>query len=114
MEEQSDKTKLIDDYRRNTAQKPCKYLREGRVDECPFGNKCFYKHQLPDGTVVEGASPGTLRRRRRQRNATLMWDFLREREINMDGFDWSEENSDDDDDDELNQALIRLLLAHRQ
>jgi E3 ubiquitin-protein ligase makorin len=28
--------------------KECKYFNKG-VGECPFGNKCFYKHADKDG-----------------------------------------------------------------
>ncbi|VDK44634.1 unnamed protein product [Anisakis simplex] len=62
VEDANDKKKLIDDFRANAKQKRCKYMKKGNVDDCPFGNKCFYKHQLPDGTVVEGKSPRQLRR----------------------------------------------------
>uniref|UniRef100_A0A8R1HNM4 C3H1-type domain-containing protein n=2 Tax=Caenorhabditis japonica TaxID=281687 RepID=A0A8R1HNM4_CAEJA len=31
---------------------------------CPFGNKCFYKHQLPDGSIDPGESPHVRRRPR--------------------------------------------------
>lgn len=50
VEDQADKDKLTSLYQENMKQKQCKYVKEGRVDDCPFGNKCFYKHQLPDGT----------------------------------------------------------------
>ncbi|VDN03456.1 unnamed protein product [Thelazia callipaeda] len=65
VEDQADKNKLIASFRENTKQKLCKYIRGGYIDDCPFGNKCFYKHQLPDGTVVEGNSPQSRRRQRR-------------------------------------------------
>uniref|UniRef100_A0A915E719 RING-type E3 ubiquitin transferase n=1 Tax=Ditylenchus dipsaci TaxID=166011 RepID=A0A915E719_9BILA len=54
VEEQTEKDKVINLYRENMKQKQCKYIKAGQVDDCPFGNKCFYKHQLPDGTVVRG------------------------------------------------------------
>uniref|UniRef100_A0A915PMF4 RING-type E3 ubiquitin transferase n=1 Tax=Setaria digitata TaxID=48799 RepID=A0A915PMF4_9BILA len=65
VEDQADKNDLIAKFRENTKQKQCKYVKGGYIDDCPFGNKCFYKHELPDGTVVEGDSPRTLQRRRR-------------------------------------------------
>ncbi|VDK87156.1 unnamed protein product [Litomosoides sigmodontis] len=65
VEDQADKDDLIARFRENTKQKQCKYVKEGYIDDCPFGNKCFYKHELPDGTIVEGDSPRTLQRRRR-------------------------------------------------
>uniref|UniRef100_A0A183D6Y2 RING-type E3 ubiquitin transferase n=1 Tax=Gongylonema pulchrum TaxID=637853 RepID=A0A183D6Y2_9BILA len=62
VEDPADKSKLIAKFRENTKQKLCKYVKGGRIGNCPFGNKCFYKHVTPDGTVVEGDSPRTLRR----------------------------------------------------
>lgn len=62
VEDQTDKDDLIARFRENTKQKQCKYVKEGYIDDCPFGNKCFYKHELPDGTIVEGDSPRTLQR----------------------------------------------------
>lgn len=62
VEDQADKDDLIARFRENTKQKQCKYVKEGYIDDCPFGNKCFYKHELPDGTIVEGDSPRTLQR----------------------------------------------------
>lgn len=41
--------------------KPCKYFKQGE-GQCPFGNKCFYLHALPDGTKKDVGPP---RRRRR-------------------------------------------------
>ena len=43
VEEQEDKEKLINVYRSGMKTKQCKYMKSGDVNECPFGNKCFYK-----------------------------------------------------------------------
>lgn len=51
----------------------CKYTKGGSVDDCPFGNKCFYRHQNPDGSLAEAKSPDSLRRHRRH-----MLDLRRE------------------------------------
>lgn len=48
------------------SKKPCKYFDKGR-GECPFNEKCFYLHALPDGRV---ASPKPVHRRRRSPPAT--------------------------------------------
>ncbi|CAG9535013.1 unnamed protein product [Cercopithifilaria johnstoni] len=74
VEDQADKDDLIAKFRENAKQKQCKYVKEGYIDDCPFGNKCFYKHELPDGTVVEGDSPRTLHRRRRPLYSEV-WSF---------------------------------------
>lgn len=42
--------------------KACKYFNEGR-GECPFGNKCFYLHALPDGTRADVGPPQRKHRR---------------------------------------------------
>lgn len=65
VEDPKDKQNLIARYRENTKKKSCKYVKAGRVDDCPFGNRCFYKHQLPDGRVVQGKSPDSLQQPRR-------------------------------------------------
>lgn len=46
------------------SNKACKYFNQGG-GECPFGNRCFYLHALPDGTKADVGPPqGKLRRRR--------------------------------------------------
>jgi len=64
------------------SQKACKYFDQGR-GECPFNEKCFYLHALPDGSI---ASPRPVRRRQRQ-NADgeidvvrhlMLWDVIQE------------------------------------
>ncbi|PAV90326.1 hypothetical protein WR25_25154 [Diploscapter pachys] len=63
VEEEDEKTLLIDMYKENTKKKICKYYKTGKMEEaCPFGNKCFYKHQLPDGSIDPGESPRVRRR----------------------------------------------------
>lgn len=63
VEEQSEKDAIIANYQQNMSQKVCKYMANGLPEDCPFGNKCFYKHEMPDGSVVEGKSPKELRSR---------------------------------------------------
>lgn len=41
--------------------KDCKYFKKGR-GKCPFGNKCFYLHALPDGTKTDVGPPVRQRR----------------------------------------------------
>ncbi|KAG5318505.1 MKRN1 ligase, partial [Acromyrmex heyeri] len=64
--------------------KDCKYFNKGR-GKCPFGNKCFYLHALPDGTKKDVGPPV-----RQRRNTTdtdidilhqlILWDFFDERD----------------------------------
>jgi hypothetical protein len=43
------------------SKKECKYFNKGE-GTCPFGNKCFYRHALADGTIKDVGPP---RRRRK-------------------------------------------------
>lgn len=51
--------------------------------KCPFGNKCFYRHALPDGTLVDVGFPTRPARRLNQFGELeelediLFWDLLR-------------------------------------
>lgn len=38
------------------SQKNCRYYRNGE-GQCPFGNKCFYRHALPNGQAVDVGPP---------------------------------------------------------
>lgn len=80
-----DKDKLIKDYKCALSQKDCKYFKQGR-GKCPFGNKCFYLHALPDGTKTDVGPPP--RQTRRQTHdgdmevlqQIILWDFLDDRD----------------------------------
>nr|CAH0112854.1 unnamed protein product [Daphnia galeata] len=86
-ETKEEKEKLITDYKGALSNKACKYFNQGG-GECPFGNRCFYLHALPDGTKTDVGPPqGKLRRRRFGQDEeeaeffrVLLWDFLEERE----------------------------------
>jgi hypothetical protein len=56
VEDQDEKEKLLEDFRRNAKKKHCKYFLRGE-ESCPFGNRCFYRHELPDGTSVDIGPP---------------------------------------------------------
>ncbi|XP_043279505.1 probable E3 ubiquitin-protein ligase makorin-1 isoform X2 [Venturia canescens] len=51
-----EKEKLIVEYKEALSLKDCKYFNKGR-GKCPFGNKCFYLHALPDGTKTDVGPP---------------------------------------------------------
>lgn len=76
-----EKEKLIMDYKCALSTKDCKYFNKGR-GKCPFGNKCFYLHALPDGTKTDVGPPV---RQRRNADANMdilrliLWDFFEER-----------------------------------
>lgn len=71
VETKEDKERLINCYKQVLANKPCKYFKQGR-GECPFGNKCFYLHALPDGTRTDVGPP---RRRPRPTYGVLGFDL---------------------------------------
>ncbi|KAH8368783.1 hypothetical protein KR084_004666 [Drosophila pseudotakahashii] len=63
-----EKDKLLNSYRTALGAKDCKYFRFGQ-GRCPFGNKCFYKHALANGTIVDvGLPKRTPKNRNNQRN----------------------------------------------
>ncbi|XP_047475501.1 probable E3 ubiquitin-protein ligase makorin-1 isoform X1 [Penaeus chinensis] len=83
--DKEEKDKLLISYQHALSAKPCKYFKQGE-GQCPFGNKCFYLHALPDGTKKDVGPP-----RRRRRFAAdgelqlyldnmVLWDFIEERE----------------------------------
>lgn len=98
-----EKEKLLADYRVALGEKDCKYFRKGN-GKCPFGNKCFYKHALENGTRVNVGGPQRAVRRPQNYLGEMdtledffLWDFLEERD-----HQWLGEQiflSDDDDDD---------------
>lgn len=61
VEDAEEKKKLVDKYKSDCAKKHCKYFRNGQ-SRCPFGNKCFYLHALPDGTIKDVGPPRPRRR----------------------------------------------------
>lgn len=67
VDDQAEKDSIISRYQQNMSQKVCKYMNNGVPEDCPFGNKCFYKHQLPDGTIAEGREPHELKKRSNRR-----------------------------------------------
>ncbi|KAJ8318705.1 hypothetical protein KUTeg_003796 [Tegillarca granosa] len=84
VDSKEEKQKLIDGYKDALRGKACKYFDEGK-GECPFNEKCFYRHAYPDGTI---ADPKPRQRRRRQNaegeldgvDRINLWDFLEERQ----------------------------------
>lgn len=80
-----EKEKLISDYKCALARKDCKYFNKGR-GKCPFGNKCFYLHALPDGTKRDVGPPPRQTRRHAHDGEVdvlqqiILWDFLDDRD----------------------------------
>ncbi|ODM92718.1 putative E3 ubiquitin-protein ligase makorin-1 [Orchesella cincta] len=66
------------------SKKPCRYYRNGE-GQCPFGNKCFYLHALPNGTVVDVGPPrrisGAQGRVRTTAQTLSIWEYIEEWEM---------------------------------
>ena len=58
-----EKERLLGNYRMELQKKQCRYFDLGK-GECPFGNKCFYRHEdakvsgehQPHGSLGQGHS----------------------------------------------------------
>ncbi|XP_065359261.1 probable E3 ubiquitin-protein ligase makorin-1 [Calliphora vicina] len=107
VETKEEKDKLLGDYRKALGIKDCKYFKKGD-GKCPFGNKCFYKHALPNGDLVDVGCPKKARKLHRSNNEIMnlldiyLYEFLDQRELNF--YDYitstSDESDDDDEDDD--------------
>ncbi|KAL7676204.1 hypothetical protein ACOME3_002460 [Neoechinorhynchus agilis] len=51
-----EKRRIIDGYKQRLSETPCAYFKQG-AGECPFADRCFYKHVLPDGTRARLGEP---------------------------------------------------------
>lgn len=85
MEDDKDKTDLIEGYKVALSMKPCKYFKQGQ-GTCLFAENCFYLHAYPDGTKAK-VQPSRPRQRRQRSDGDfdivqqlLLWEFLQERE----------------------------------
>ena len=119
---------MLSNYKLELRKKECKYFDKGD-GECPFGNKCFYRHESKDGKEIDVGPPSaqTKTRPRLTRGAPssvdpfnvdgvdrslvqrlLLYDFLEERDgritIQLDEFlDILDFLSDTEDSDELSE-----------
>lgn len=75
VEGSDDKDKLINDYKKACNTTHCKHFQQG-LGKCPFGNKCFYKHALPSGELVDVGGPS--RSPQSQLRISHLQDFFRE------------------------------------
>ncbi|CRK90669.1 CLUMA_CG004370, isoform A [Clunio marinus] len=96
-----EKQQLISKYKTALKEKDCKYFKKG-AGTCPFGNKCFYRHCLPDGKTVDVGEPtrpirlNSLGQLDTRLQSVLFWDFLEERIVTEDLFA-SDSDSDSSD-----------------
>lgn len=72
VETKEEKDKLLNDYRAALGAKDCKYFKKGE-GKCPFGNKCFYKHALANGDIVDVGLP---KRARKLHSQNQLMDLL--------------------------------------
>lgn len=77
VEGSDDKDKLIDDYKKACNTTHCKHFQQGS-GKCPFGNKCFYKHALPTGQLVDVGGPSRQQQQQPQTLRFHLQDFFRE------------------------------------
>ncbi|CAL8117437.1 unnamed protein product [Orchesella dallaii] len=84
VDSKEEKEKLIESYKVALSKKPCRYYRNGE-GQCPFGNKCFYLHALPNGTVVDVGPPrrisGAQGRVRTTAQTLSIWEYIEEWEM---------------------------------
>lgn len=80
METKEEKDKLLNDYRAALGAKDCKYFKKGE-GKCPFGNKCFYKHALPNGDIVDVGLPKRTRKLQSQNEIIDLLDVSTKSEI---------------------------------
>lgn len=88
VETKEEKEKLLGDYRKALGVKDCKYFKKGD-GKCPFGNKCFYKHALPNGDLVDVGCPKKGRKMHRSSNEIInlldiyLYEFLEQRDLSF-------------------------------
>ncbi|XP_054732857.1 probable E3 ubiquitin-protein ligase makorin-1 [Anastrepha obliqua] len=104
VETKEEKDKLLNDYRLALGVKDCKYFKKGD-GKCPFGNKCFYKHALPNGELVDVGCPKRARKLHRGSNDFIdlldiyLWEFVEQRDYHW--LDFLSGTSDDSDDTDV-------------
>ncbi|XP_039964372.1 probable E3 ubiquitin-protein ligase makorin-1 isoform X1 [Bactrocera tryoni] len=106
VETKEEKDKLLSDYRLALGVKDCKYFKKGD-GKCPFGNKCFYKHALPNGDLVDVGCPKRARKLHRGSNDFIdlldiyLWEFVEQRDYHW--LDFLSGTSDDSDDSDFSE-----------
>ncbi|XP_053678065.1 E3 ubiquitin-protein ligase makorin-2-like [Anopheles nili] len=56
----AEKDQLIENYKKACNNTDCMHFKRGAAS-CPFGNKCFYRHALPSGELVDLGAPSRRR-----------------------------------------------------
>lgn len=70
-----EKKTLLDEYIKSCSEKPCRHFNQGR-GECPFGDKCFFKHVYPDGAKAKLGPPRRRKRHNNRLEAELVEDVI--------------------------------------
>ncbi|GMT24181.1 hypothetical protein PFISCL1PPCAC_15478, partial [Pristionchus fissidentatus] len=102
LEEKEEKELLFYMYRENAKKKKCKYYVPYSVGDCPFGNKCFYSHENPDGTPAINYRPGEASRRR---EPGVLSDYL-------DVVDLADVLDDMSEDEEFDVDYLTHIIAN--
>ncbi|XP_034482768.1 probable E3 ubiquitin-protein ligase makorin-1 [Drosophila innubila] len=106
VETKEEKDKLLNDYRAALGAKDCKYFKKGE-GKCPFGNKCFYKHALPNGEIVDVGLPKRARKLHSQNQLIdlldiYLWEYVDRRDyhwLELYSSDMSDESDSSDEDE---------------
>ncbi|KAH8419642.1 hypothetical protein KR222_011657 [Zaprionus bogoriensis] len=94
VETKEEKDKLLNDYRAALGSKDCKYFKKGE-GKCPFGNKCFYKHALPNGKIVDVGLPKRARKLHSQNELIDLLDIYLWEYVDRRDYHWLELLSSD-------------------
>ncbi|XP_052900394.1 probable E3 ubiquitin-protein ligase makorin-1 [Anopheles moucheti] len=65
-----EKERLIKNYKQACNNTDCMHFKKGTAN-CPFGNKCFYRHALPSGELVDLGAPSRRRNPHRGRDRDM-------------------------------------------
>ncbi|XP_050069220.1 E3 ubiquitin-protein ligase makorin-2-like [Anopheles maculipalpis] len=65
-----EKKRLIENYKQACNNTDCMHFKKGSGN-CPFGNKCFYRHALPSGELVDLGAPSRRRNLTRGRHRDM-------------------------------------------
>uniref|UniRef100_A0A182YF13 RING-type E3 ubiquitin transferase n=1 Tax=Anopheles stephensi TaxID=30069 RepID=A0A182YF13_ANOST len=65
-----EKERLIENYKQACNNTDCMHFKKGSAN-CPFGNKCFYRHALPSGELVDLGAPSRRRNPHRGRDRDM-------------------------------------------
>uniref|UniRef100_A0A182IXJ0 RING-type E3 ubiquitin transferase n=1 Tax=Anopheles atroparvus TaxID=41427 RepID=A0A182IXJ0_ANOAO len=119
IESDEEKKKLIDDYKLACNATDCMHFKKGAA-KCPFGNKCFYRHALATGELIDVGAPPQRRERPRRRSShgfrleEFFDQFIGPRDIFLDEHVVTFLTDDDDSDfDDFDQYDVEMNYVFR-